>query len=132
VTLLSVVDHDLADDLAVAQGGQGAVEVVQLQPLGARLAAATSQAGGLGMVAAATLSLDELRSAIKAVQERTARPFGVNLRADAPDAAERVEMIIAAGVPVASLALAPAWPGRPGPAWPGRPGPPPRSAGYPG
>ncbi|HUZ36137.1 MAG TPA: nitronate monooxygenase [Streptosporangiaceae bacterium] len=74
---------------------------------GARLAAATSQAGGLGMIASATMSTAQLRSAIGEVKARTAAPFGVNLRADAPDARERVEMIIAEGVPVASFALAP-------------------------
>jgi NAD(P)H-dependent flavin oxidoreductase YrpB (nitropropane dioxygenase family) len=73
----------------------------------ARLATATSAAGGLGILASATMSPDELRSAIKEVTERTAAPFGVNLRADAPDAAERIEAIIAGGVPVASFALAP-------------------------
>ena len=41
------------------------------------------------------------------VKQRTDAPFGVNLRADAPDAAERVELIISAGVRVASFALAP-------------------------
>ena len=74
---------------------------------GARLAAATSQAGGLGMVASATMSLEELRSAIKSVQERTAAPFGVNLRADTADAGERIAIIIGERVPVASFALAP-------------------------
>jgi NAD(P)H-dependent flavin oxidoreductase YrpB (nitropropane dioxygenase family) len=74
---------------------------------GARLAAAVSQAGGLGVIASATMSPAELRSAIKEVQERTGAPFGVNLRADAPDARERVEMIIAGKVPAASFALAP-------------------------
>jgi NAD(P)H-dependent flavin oxidoreductase YrpB (nitropropane dioxygenase family) len=74
---------------------------------GARLPAAVSQAGGLGLIASATMSLDELRAAITDVQERTARPFGVNLRADAPDAAERVALIISAGVPVASFAQVP-------------------------
>jgi NAD(P)H-dependent flavin oxidoreductase YrpB (nitropropane dioxygenase family) len=74
---------------------------------GARLAAAVSQAGGLGLIASATMSPAELRSAIKEVQARTAAPFGVNLRADFPDARERAEMIIAQGVPVASFALAP-------------------------
>src|SRR6202020_1097833 len=34
-------------------------------------------------------------------------PFGVNIRADAPDAGERVAAVIGAGVPVASFALAP-------------------------
>ena len=74
---------------------------------GARLAAAVSQAGGLGLIASATMSPAELRSAIKEVQDRTGAPFGVNLRADAPDARERAEMIIAEKVPVASFALAP-------------------------
>ncbi len=46
-------------------------------------------------------------SAIKAVKARTPAPFGVNLRADAGDAAERIELIIAEKVPVASFALAP-------------------------
>ena len=37
------------------------------------------------------MSPGELRSAIKEVQARTSAPFGVNLRADAPDAGERVD-----------------------------------------
>jgi NAD(P)H-dependent flavin oxidoreductase YrpB (nitropropane dioxygenase family) len=74
---------------------------------GARLTAATSNAGGLGIIASATMSLDELRAAIKSVKERTEAPFGVNLRADAPDATERIELIITEHVPVASFALAP-------------------------
>ena len=84
----------------VIQAGMGYVA-------GARLAAATSRAGGLGVIASATMSTPELRSAIKEVQERTGAPFGVNLRADAADAAERADLIIAERVPVASFALAP-------------------------
>jgi len=74
---------------------------------GARLAAAVSQAGGLGIIASATMSPAELRSAIKQVRARTGAPFAVNLRADAADASERVEMIIAEQVPAASFAQAP-------------------------
>ena len=74
---------------------------------GPRLAAATSNAGGLGLIASATMSLDELRDAIKETASRTDAPFGVNLRADAPDAAERIGLIIAGRVPVASFAQAP-------------------------
>ena len=74
---------------------------------GPRLAAATSNAGGLGLIASATMSLAELENAIKDTASRTSAPFGVNLRADAPDAAERVGLIIAGRVPVASFALAP-------------------------
>jgi NAD(P)H-dependent flavin oxidoreductase YrpB (nitropropane dioxygenase family) len=84
----------------IIQAGMGYVA-------GPRLAAATSEAGGLGVIASATMSTDELRSAIKEVKERTAGPFGVNLRADAPDAGERIGLIIAEQVPVASFALAP-------------------------
>jgi len=74
---------------------------------GPRLAAATSNAGGLGLIASATMSLAELEAAIAETAGRTSAPFGVNLRADAPDAAERVKLIIARRVPVASFAQAP-------------------------
>jgi NAD(P)H-dependent flavin oxidoreductase YrpB (nitropropane dioxygenase family) len=74
---------------------------------GPRLAAATSDAGGLGLIASATMSLAELEKAIEETAGRTAGPFGVNLRADAPDAAERVRLIVARRVPVASFAQAP-------------------------
>jgi NAD(P)H-dependent flavin oxidoreductase YrpB (nitropropane dioxygenase family) len=74
---------------------------------GARLAAATSRAGGLGIIGSATMTLDALQIAVAEVQERTDAPFGVNLRADTADAAARVDLIIAAGVRVASFALAP-------------------------
>jgi NAD(P)H-dependent flavin oxidoreductase YrpB (nitropropane dioxygenase family) len=74
---------------------------------GPRLAAATSNAGGLGQLASATMSLAELEAAIAETSGRTSAPFGVNLRADAPDAAERVKLIIAGRVPVASFAQAP-------------------------
>src|SRR6478609_10291712 len=74
---------------------------------GARLAAATSAAGGLGIIASATLRYDELETAIVKVQERTDAPFGVNLRADAEDAEARVDLLIRRDVKVASFALAP-------------------------
>ncbi|MEZ0072391.1 NAD(P)H-dependent flavin oxidoreductase [Planotetraspora sp. GP83] len=74
---------------------------------GARLAAATSRAGGLGVIAAATMPVDQMTAAIRAVKERTDAPFGVNIRSDADDAAERVDVMIREGVRVASFALAP-------------------------
>ncbi len=84
----------------IVQTGMGYVS-------GARLTAATSAAGGLGIIGSATMSMDALRAAVREVRERTGQPFGVNLRADAADAAERVELIIAEKVRVASFALAP-------------------------
>jgi len=74
---------------------------------GPRLAAAVSDAGGLGLIASATMSLAELEKAIEETAGQTAGPFGVNLRADAPDAAERVRLIVTRRVPVASFAQAP-------------------------
>ncbi len=74
---------------------------------GARLTAATSQAGGLGILASATMTLAQLETAIHEVQERTDRPFGVNLRADQADVQERIALILRTGVKVASFAQAP-------------------------
>ena len=74
---------------------------------GPRLTSATANAGGLGILASATMSYDELAAAISETKSRTTKPFGVNLRADAPDAAQRVDLLAREGVRVASFALAP-------------------------
>jgi NAD(P)H-dependent flavin oxidoreductase YrpB (nitropropane dioxygenase family) len=74
---------------------------------GARLVSATANAGGLGILASATMTIDELAAAIGKVKSATDRPFGVNIRADATDAGDRVELMIREGVKVASFALAP-------------------------
>jgi len=74
---------------------------------GPRLVSGTANAGGLGILASATMSYDELERAILEVKDRTEQPFGVNLRADAGDAPERVDLLIKHDVKVASFALAP-------------------------
>src|SRR4051812_28502285 len=74
---------------------------------GPRLVSGTANAGGLGILASATMTYDELDHAITEVRGRTDKPFGVNLRADAGDAPERVDLLIEHGVKVASFALAP-------------------------
>ena len=84
----------------VVQTGMGWVS-------GARLTAATAEAGGLGILASATMTLDELGAAITRVEGRTSNPFGVNLLPSQPDAAERISLIIERGVRVASFAAAP-------------------------
>lgn len=50
---------------------------------GPRLVSAAANAGALGILASATMTLDQLRSAVREVKSRTDQPFGVNLRADA-------------------------------------------------
>jgi NAD(P)H-dependent flavin oxidoreductase YrpB (nitropropane dioxygenase family) len=74
---------------------------------GASLTSATSQAGGLGILAAATMTFRELKDAIAKVRDRTAKPFGVNMRADQSDVMKRVELLIREKVTVASFAQAP-------------------------
>ncbi|MFD6228616.1 NAD(P)H-dependent flavin oxidoreductase [Streptomyces sp. NPDC060232] len=76
---------------------------------GPRLVSAVARAGALGILASATMTTDQLRAAVHEVRSRVPEgtPFGVNLRADAGDAPERVRLIIDEGVRVASFALAP-------------------------
>ena len=94
LTELTGVDHP------IVQTGMGWVA-------GPRLVSATAQAGALGILASATMTLEQLEKAIVEVKGRTDRPFGVNLRADAHDAGKRVELLIEHEVKVASFALAP-------------------------
>jgi NAD(P)H-dependent flavin oxidoreductase YrpB (nitropropane dioxygenase family) len=84
----------------VVQTGMGWVS-------GARLTAATAEAGGLGILGSATMTYEQLHTAIKETKARTAQPFGVNIRADAQDAAQRIELLIKEKVRLASFALAP-------------------------
>lgn len=87
-------------DYPVVQTGMGWVA-------DAGLTAATSEAGGLGVIGASTMSLAEMTAAVDQVLSLTSRPFGVNLRSDAPDVYERAKVMINRGVKVASFALAP-------------------------
>ncbi len=87
-------------DVPIVQTGMGWVA-------GARLVSATANAGALGILASATMEFDELQAAVTEVRARTDRPFGVNMRADAHDIADRVALLIDQGVRVASFAQAP-------------------------
>ncbi|MCQ4080681.1 nitronate monooxygenase [Streptomyces sp. RB6PN25] len=73
-----------------------------------RLVAATARAGALGILASATMTYEELERAIGEVRAAApGLPFGVNLRADAPDAARRIDLMGREDVRVASFAQAP-------------------------
>ncbi len=71
------------------------------------LVVAVAKAGGLGILAAATMSLKEMKGAIEEIKSAVSEPFGVNLRTDVPDINDRVDHLISAGVKVASFAQAP-------------------------
>ncbi|HEY6557674.1 MAG TPA: nitronate monooxygenase [Polyangiaceae bacterium] len=90
----------LGIEYPIVQTGMGWVS-------GARLTAATSEAGGLGILGSATMNLAELENAIARVKQRTKKPFGVNLRSDQPDVKDRAALMIREGVKVASFAQAP-------------------------
>ena len=74
---------------------------------GSRLTAATSQAGGMGILASATMTYAELESEIAAVKSLTDKNFGVNFRADQDDIEKRIDLAISQKVKVASFAQAP-------------------------
>ncbi len=74
---------------------------------GAHLTAATSAAGGFGILAAVTMTYDEMVAAIAKVREQTDAPFGVNFRPDQPDLDARIEAVTKAGVKLVSFAGAP-------------------------
>ncbi len=71
---------------------------------GARLTAATSAAGGMGILGAATMTYDQLEASIRTVKERTDAPFGVNLRPDQDDMERRIALLIRERVKLASFA----------------------------
>lgn len=66
-----------------------------------QLAAAVSDAGALGMLAATWLSQRALRERIRRVRQSTDRPFGVNLVLDFP-VAEQLDACLAEGVGIVS------------------------------
>ena len=84
----------------VVQTGMGWVS-------GPGLTAATANAGGLGILAGATMTFPELETAVDEVRRATDASFGVNLRADQPDVTDRIDLLADCGVRVASFALAP-------------------------
>ena len=75
---------------------------------GAHLTSSTAEAGGLGIIASATMDMAQLRRAISDVKARTQKPFGVNLRADSGDVKDRIKLMVDEGVKIASFAQAPA------------------------
>jgi NAD(P)H-dependent flavin oxidoreductase YrpB (nitropropane dioxygenase family) len=74
---------------------------------GARLVSATAAAGGLGVIASATMNLAQLRKAIDQVLASTDRPFGVNVMPTASDLDARLALMAEKGVKVASFPQAP-------------------------
>lgn len=87
-------------DTPIVQTGMGWVA-------GPSLVSASANAGALGILASATMDFAQLRESVAEVKASTDRPFGVNLRADSADVADRVMLLIDENVRVASFAQAP-------------------------
>ena len=66
----------------------------------ARLAAAVSNGGGLGIIAAANVPPDLLDQQLRLVRQLTTRPFGVNIMLLSPTANEAIELAAEHRVPV--------------------------------
>lgn len=90
----------LGVDHPIVQTGMGWVAVPEL-------VAATSNAGGIGFLAAATLTPDELEPALRRVEQLTDRPFGVNFLMEQPNAGQVVEAVLDHGVRVVGYNRAP-------------------------
>lgn len=64
------------------------------------LAAAVSNAGGLGLIGAANAPVEVVREEIRKVRELTDRPFGVNIMLISPSAEDVAQLVMEEKVPV--------------------------------
>ncbi len=69
------------------------------------LVAAVNNAGGLGLLATADLTLDQTREAIKKVRKATDKPFGANVPLFIPGCAEKAGVLIEEKVDVINYTL---------------------------
>ena len=66
----------------------------------ARLAAAVSNAGGLGLISSVLGGAEAVRAEIRKARTLTDKPFGVNVMLAAPDAAEVANLVVEEGVDI--------------------------------
>jgi enoyl-[acyl-carrier protein] reductase II len=93
VTLTTRLTTLLGIEHPIIQGGMAWTST-------AELAAAVSNAGGLGVIGAGQMPTDLLRDEIRRAKSLTVRPFGVNLMLLTSHIDELVAMVIEEGVPV--------------------------------
>lgn len=66
----------------------------------ASLAAAVSNAGGLGLISSVNAGTEAVRNEVRKCRELTDKPFGVNIMLQAPNAAEIAAMVVEEGVKI--------------------------------
>jgi enoyl-[acyl-carrier protein] reductase II len=77
----------------VIQGGMANIATHEL-------AAAVSNAGGLGLIGSGGWDVDRVREEVRALKKITDKPFGVNIMLMSPHAKDISDMVIEEGVPV--------------------------------
>lgn len=92
-TMQTEVTRLLGIEVPVIQGGMAWVAEYHL-------AAAVSNAGGLGLIGAASAPADWVRDQIRKAKELTKRPFGVNIMLMSPYADEVAQVVAEEGVKV--------------------------------
>jgi enoyl-[acyl-carrier protein] reductase II len=98
--LRTALTETLGIEYPIIQAGMGGVAM-------AELAAAVSNAGGLGVIGGAMLPPDGLREEIRKVKDMTDKPFGVDLllAAGMPGLEQQIEAVYKEGVPVFASGL---------------------------
>lgn len=81
----------------------------------ADLAAAVSNAGGVGLIAGGNAPVDYIRDQIRKARTLTDKPFGVNIMLMAPNAADLAQLVIDEKIPVVTTGAGS--PGKYVPAW---------------
>jgi len=87
----SPICHILGIEKPIFQGGMAWIA-------DARLAAAVSEAGGLGLISSIQAGTEAVRTEIRKARELTGKPFGVNIMLAAPNAAEIAGLVVEEGV----------------------------------
>ena len=80
-----------------------------------QLAAAVSNAGGVGLIAGGAAPVDYIREQVRKAKELTDKPFGVNIMLMSPNAADLAQLVIDEQVPLVTTGAGS--PGRYIPAW---------------
>lgn len=76
----------------------------------AKLAAAVSNAGGLGLISSINFGTEAVRDEIRKCRALTDKPFGVNIMLQAPNAAEIADLVVEEGIKILTTGA-----GSPGP-----------------
>lgn len=91
--LKSVICNILGIEKPIFQGGMAWIA-------DARLAAAVSEAGGLGLISSINAGTEAVREEIRKARTLTQKPFGVNIMLAAPNAPEIAALVVEEGVDI--------------------------------